>query len=72
MSTSILEEKLAKLPEEKQNEVIDFIDFLLVQSKKLKNGNKEVEKPAIFGALKGTIIMGDDFDEPLEDFKDHM
>ena len=72
MSTSILEEKLAKLPEEKQNEVIDFIDFLLVQSKKLKNGNKEVEKLAIFGALKGTIIMGDDFDEPLEDFKDHM
>jgi hypothetical protein len=33
------------------------------------------EKPKLkreFGGLKGQIWMSDDFDEPLEDFKDYM
>jgi prevent-host-death family protein len=29
-------------------------------------------KPPLFGALKGQIWISDDFDEPLEDFKDYM
>jgi hypothetical protein len=28
--------------------------------------------PRQAGTAKGTIIMGPDFDEPLEDFKDYM
>ena len=32
----------------------------------------EQQKTPIFGCLKGQIWMSDDFDEPLEDFKDYM
>ncbi len=68
MSVATLEKKLAQLPEEKQKEVQDFIDFLLSQG---KTEMKETQKP-MFGALKGKIRIADDFDEPLEDFKDYM
>jgi len=32
----------------------------------------ETRKPRQAGSAKGMIIMGPDFDEPLEDFKDYM
>ena len=32
----------------------------------------EQKKFPVFGCLKGQIQMSDDFDEPLEDFKDYM
>lgn len=72
MSTGIIEKKISQLPKEKQKEVNDFVDFLLVQSKKPKKESKEVAPPPMFGALKGMFVMADDFDEPLEDFKDYM
>jgi prevent-host-death family protein len=28
--------------------------------------------PRVFGSAKGLIQMSDDFDEPLEDFRDYM
>jgi hypothetical protein len=36
-----------------------------------KKTNKSENIP-VFGCLKGQIKMSDDFDEPLEDFKDYM
>jgi hypothetical protein len=33
--------------------------------------NQRVEK-RLFGSLKGKITLSDDFDEPLEDFKEYM
>lgn len=30
------------------------------------------KRAALFGALKGKLIMHDDFDEPLEDFAEYM
>ena len=33
---------------------------------------QEQKKFPVFGCLKGQIQMSDDFDEPLEDFKDYM
>ena len=32
----------------------------------------EPDKVPVFGCLKGQIHMSDDFDAPLEDFKDYM
>lgn len=64
--------KLAMLPKEKREEVNDFVDFLLTQVETKKAENKKVVKKTMFGLLKGTIIMANDFDEPLEDFKDYM
>jgi len=58
-------EKLEKLPEPLQTEVLHYIEFLL---------KKYVEKSPIkkrkAGLLKGKIWMADDFDAPLEDLKD--
>ena len=59
--------KISFLPENLQAEVIDFIDFLL--SKNL--GNTKKKKPK-FGCLKGKIKISEDFDAPLEDFKEYM
>lgn len=53
------------LPPEKQEEVIDFVAAL----KKKQNMN---EKLRPFGVLDGQAWMAEDFDEPLEDFKDYM
>jgi len=33
---------------------------------------REQKKVPVFGCAKGQFRMSDDFDEPLEDFKDYM
>lgn len=67
MDTQLLYSKLNQLPENLKSEVLDFIDFLLTKP-------KEPKKPQYpkFGSAKGMIIMKDDFDEPLDDFKEYM
>ena len=59
--------KIYYLPAEFKSELNDFIDFLLLKSKK-KNKNKQPK----FGCAKGQIYMSPDFDEPLVDFKEYM
>jgi Protein of unknown function (DUF2281) len=62
--------KLASLPDHLKAEVADFIDFLAMKERESK-----MEKPVKqrkFGSAKGFFKMHDDFDEPLEDFKDYM
>jgi hypothetical protein len=59
--------KISALPAEMKAEVAEFIDFLL--SKKTKQAKK---KKPIFGSAKGKLKISDDFDEPLDDFKDYM
>ncbi len=51
---------------ELKKEVEDFVDFLLEKSKK--------EKPTkrTLGLAKGRIVISDDFDQPLADFKEYM
>lgn len=50
-----------------KTEVADFIAFL---QQKAKVEKKSKDRP--FGIAKGLIEIADDFDEPLEDFKDYM
>lgn len=70
MQDIVLLNKLSSLPEQMKNEVNDFIDFLIAKAKK---EHKEADKPRPkFGSGKGMFKMSDDFDEPLEDFKDYM
>lgn len=61
--------KIYSLPPEMQTEVEDFIDFLLQKSTQTQNQAKKERK---VGFLKGTFMMGSDFDEPLDDFKEYM
>lgn len=57
------------LSPEKQEEVIDFIGYLKSKS---KNHQKKDTKRNAFGSLKGTFKVSEDFDAPLDDFKDYM
>ncbi|MEM6262858.1 MAG: DUF2281 domain-containing protein, partial [Bacteroidota bacterium] len=49
----------------------DYLDFLLSRYPKKSNFESSPEKKSNFGSAKGQIIMSDDFDEPLEDFKEY-
>jgi len=67
MATTILEQKVNQLPFEALHEVSDFLDFLIYKY----HDRKQVKPYA--GCMKGTVLwMSDDFNEPLEDFKDYM
>jgi hypothetical protein len=62
-----LQEKVRLLSPAGQQEVADYVDFLL-----LKHKLQQPAKPRA-GCMKGTVIfMSDDFNAPLDDFKDYM
>lgn len=66
-------ELINKLPTDKQKEVEEFIGSLMNKQKpdQAKNFRSGI-KPG-FGGGKGIFgKMADDFDEPLEDFKEYM
>jgi hypothetical protein len=66
MTATVLYTKISSLPPSMIKQVDDFLEFL--KSKQKKNKAKERK----FGCAKGLIIMHDDFDAPLEDFKEYM
>lgn len=68
MSTTELLKKVSELPENLKEELDNYIDVLLQKNAE----NKSPKVPLRFGMMKGTFIMSDDFDEPLEDFKEYM
>lgn len=59
--------EIASLPSELKQEVSDFVAFL-----KQKSKTKKVIDKRVFGYAKGAFEMSDDFDEPLDDFKEYM
>ena len=65
-------EKLATLPEALQTEVLHYIEFLSERYAVTHDQTETLPKKRQAGLLKGKIWMADDFDEPLEDFKDYM
>jgi hypothetical protein len=69
MSTTQLFEEITSLPANLQEEVQDFVAFL--KTKAQKQQQPPLEKRH-FGAGKGLVTMSDDFDEPLDDFKEYM
>ena len=62
-----LYKKIASLSDELKSEVEDLIDFL-----KSKSESKEAKHFPKFGSGRGVFIIKDDFDEPLDDFKEYM
>ena len=66
MSDLQLYSEIASLPSELKKEVLDFVAFL---KNKNKSGKKIKERQ--FGYAKGFFMMADDFDEPLDEFKDY-
>lgn len=62
-------EKIKMIPVAYQQEVEDFIDFIL--QKKVNKKGKDKAKRRL-GLLKGRMKMSDDFNAPLDDFKNYM
>lgn len=60
-----------QLPDNYKQEANDFIEFFFSKSTQQKTVKKPFKRNA-FGSLKGKIHMADDFDSPLEDFKEYM
>ncbi len=67
MNKTTLYTKISLLPKSMQDEVSDFVEFLI---QKQKSSNLKVHPKA--GCMKGVFKMSADFNEPLEDFKDYM
>jgi hypothetical protein len=67
MQTNQLHSKIASLPLHLQQEVIDFVEFL--EQKRKQSKQKKERK---FGYAKEAIKLHDNFDDPIEDFKDYM
>ena len=65
MSDLALFSKLSSLPQNLKIEVIDYIEFL---EKKYTQSRPHPKA----GCMQGTFKMQDDFDEPLDDFKEYM
>lgn len=66
MTATMLYTKINSLSPSMIKEVDDFVEFLKTKQK------KEKVKERKFGCAKGLIVMHDDFDAPLEDFKEYM
>lgn len=58
--------KLVSLPDELKKEADDFVEFL-----KTKVANEQTPEIRTPGLAKGLIKMSDNFDEPLDDFKEY-
>jgi len=74
MVATALNNKIEMLSLQKQQEVLDFVDFLLMSPsiESIKN-DPATSKHPYAGCMSGTFgQMSDDFNEPLNDFKDYM
>ena len=69
MAQNQLLEKVRKIPPAYQQEVEDFIDFILTK-KQVPSEKRKI--PRKIGPLKGKLQMADDFDAQIDDFKDYM
>jgi len=63
------------LPVQYREEAINFMQFLVYkyeQEKNIGNETNEMKKRQIGYFPKGTFVLADDFDAPLDDFKEYM
>lgn len=70
MSNRLIQSKINMLQsEELKKDLLLYLDFLLSKQFSENPPQKRVPK---FGSGKGMFKMSDDFDSPLEDFKEYM
>jgi hypothetical protein len=73
----MMPEKYLSLPPRLKHEVADYIDFLSQKYRGEKTQDnqklhKVKKRKSHFGNAKGIIIVKEDFDSPIEDFKEYL
>jgi hypothetical protein len=73
LDTEILQ-TIAQMPESLKREILHYAKYLIVNHAQEITQNTPPAKKRRVGILKGTFVLPlpDDFDEPLEDFKEYM
>ena len=70
MNEQLITSKIQQINSENlKQELLVFLDYLLPKQYTDKKAAKRISE---FGCAKGTFKIADDFDEPLDDFKDYM
>ena len=74
MALELLVAEARDLSEDSIMEVVRIIRDIKSKSQRSTSAALSAEHPAIRepGKYRGQIVMSDDFDEPLEDFKEYM
>lgn len=77
MALELLMQEARDLSEEALMEVVRFVRFIKVENSSSHNPGLEMndvsaKKVRTAGMYKGKIWMADDFDSPLEEFKEYM
>ena len=67
MTEQMIISRLYFMPESLKQEVLNYIVYLLSKY----NTEKVESRTPKFGSAKGKYILSDDFDEPLECFKEY-
>ena len=67
MDDILILEKIKKLPEAKQQELLNFADLLLSQIEETP-----IKKERTFGFAKGAFKMLPGFDDPIEGLEEYM
>ena len=70
MTYALAEQKLARIPEQYLGEVCDYLDAL---AHRISHHTVEpAARPRTPGLMKGKFFMAEDFDAPMDDFKEYM
>ncbi|MCD4664889.1 MAG: DUF2281 domain-containing protein [Bacteroidales bacterium] len=74
MQDSYIFRKYKLLPDVLKQQISDYIEFLVSKYQKNQEGKEKhpEKKKSNFGSAKGLIIMSEDFDEPIDEFKPYM
>jgi hypothetical protein len=72
MQPELLLSQYQQLPNALQEEVLHFVGYLLQKAKEMNVEKEPTPTIRKAGTLKGAFIVPDDFNKPLEDFKDYM
>ncbi len=76
MTKSEILQKLDELPFEAQQEALNFIEMLVARyvdpQLEPQSEDEPPKRRRLAGAWAGKVWMADDFDEPLEEFKEYM
>jgi hypothetical protein len=67
MNSQTIQQEINSLPTHLKKEVLDFVLFLKFKMK--SNNNIKSRK---LGVAKGKIKLADDFNAPIDEFKDYM